>query len=60
MQNSNVKMQKLKLIIKGLTVEAAKVIALGLAIAHIDYANALYCKQNYQNRTRVNYNVFRT
>ena len=34
--------QKLKLVRKSLTMEAAKAIALGLITAHIDYTNALY------------------
>ena len=33
---------KLKLIRKGLTMDAAKKIAVGLVIVHLDYANALY------------------
>ena len=35
-------LQKLKLIRKSLTLEAAQTIALGLVISHLDYANALY------------------
>lgn len=34
--------QKLKLIRKSLTLGACKIIALGLVISHLDYANALY------------------
>ena len=35
-------LQRLKLIRKSLSLSAATIVALGLVVAHLDYANALY------------------